>query len=64
MGMVQTTTKSAVYTTMEEQEVTIVPKNDAKLNSIKLLANSADFMTIDKWVGDLGFNGAKMLLAL
>ena len=64
VGMVQTATDSAVYATMEEPEVAIVPKCNTKVDSARLLANTADFMTVDKWVGNLGFNGAKTVLAL
>ena len=49
---------------MEEPEVVIVPKCDTKVGSARLLANPADFMTVEKWVSDLGFNGAKMVLTL
>ena len=37
---------------MEEVEVVIVPKSDTKADSAMLLANPADFMTVDKWVND------------
>ena len=48
MGVVQTATDRAVYTTMEEPEVVIVAKCDAQVDSTRLLANPAFFMTVDK----------------
>ena len=62
--MVQTTTDSIIYATVEEPEVVIIPKFDAEVDSPRLLANPADFVTVDKWAGDLGFNGAEMVLIL
>ena len=64
MGVEQTATGSALYTTVKEPEVVIIPKYNAQMDSTRLLANPADFVTIDKWASDLGFNGAKMVLAL
>ena len=49
---------------MEEPEVIIVPKCDAKVSSTRLLANLADFINVDKWAGNLGFNGAETVLVL
>ena len=45
-------------------EVVIVSKFNTKLDNTRLLVNPADFMTFDKWVDNLGFNGAKTVLAL
>ena len=64
MDVVQTTTDKAVYAIREETKVVIVPKIDARVDSARLLANPADFVTVDKWVGDFKFNGAKIVLAL
>ena len=49
---------------MEEPEVVIVPKCNAKMDSAWLFANPADLVNIDKWVSDLGFNSAETVLAL
>ena len=62
--MVQTVNNSVVYTTMEEPELVIVSRCNSKMDSTRLLANPAYFVTVDKWVGNLGFNSAKTVLAL
>ena len=64
IGAAETATKSTVYTTIKEPKVVIVPKYDAKVDSNRLLANPADFMIVDKWVSDQGFNSAETVLAL
>ena len=48
MGVVQTTIESTVYATIEEPKVVIVLICDAKVDSTRLLANPADFITIDR----------------
>ena len=60
----QTTTDSAVYATIEEPKVVVLSKCDVKVDSTRLLVNPANFMTVDKWVGDLGVNSAKTVLDL
>ena len=60
----QTATDSAIYATMEEPKVVVIPKCHTKVDSARLLANPTDFATIDKWVSNLGFDGAKIVLAL
>ena len=64
MGAAQTSTESTVYATMEEPEVEIIFKSDTKVNSARLLANPANFMTVDKLVSNMGFNSAEVVLAL
>ena len=60
----QTAIASSIYTTTEESKVAIVTKSNAKVDSAMQLANPADFPTVGKWVGDLGFNCAETVLAL
>ena len=52
MGVAHTAIESTVYATMEEPEVVIIPKYNAKVDSARLLANPADFITIAKWVSN------------
>ena len=49
---------------MKEPNVVVILKCDAKVESATLLANPAYFVTVDKWVGDLGFNSAEIILTL
>ena len=49
---------------MEELEVVIVSKYNVKVDSAGLFVNPADFLTVNKCVGNLRFNCAETVLVL